>query len=80
MDNKKELYYYLSYIKTKKDGAGAIKIQLDFNRHRMIYNEEDIDGTVLKTIFIKGYDYGLAVDCFLEADIYRANWLSVEFF
>lgn len=82
MYNKKELYYKLEYMMLKKrwGGGGAIKIKLDFNKHHMKYDEIDIDNDiVIKSIFIKGYDYDLAVDVLLEAGAYRAKWLSVEF-
>lgn len=81
MDNKKELYYKLEYIKAIKDSGGAIKIKLDFNKHHMKYDEISVStGTVMKSIFIKGYDYDLALESFLEADEYRINWLYIEFF
>lgn len=81
MDNKKKLYYKLEYIMPKKDGVGAIKIKLDFNKHHMIYDEIAVDGNVLmKSIFIKGYDYDLAVDVLLEAYTYESRWLEICFF
>lgn len=81
MDNKKELYYTLEYTTTKKDGEGSIKIKLDFKKEYMKYTEIDMsDNAVLQFIYIKGYDYDLAVDTLLEADVFRAKWTSVEFF
>ena len=81
MDNKKELYYHLEYTTTKKDGGGAIKIKLEFKKEHMKYTEIDLsDNSVLQFIYIKGYDYDLAVDTLLEADVFRTKWSSVEFF
>ena len=81
MYNKKELYYILEYIMPKKDGAGAIKIKIDFSKHHMKYDEIAVDGNVImKSIFIKGYDYDLAVDVFLEAYTYKSRWLEICFF
>lgn len=81
MDNKKELYYNLEYTTTKKMGGGAIKIKLEFKKEYMKYTEIDLsDNSVLQFIYIKGYDYDLAVDTLLEADVFRAKWSSVEFF
>lgn len=81
MNNEKALYFKLEYIIHKKMGGGSIKIKLDFNKHHMEYIEIDMDNdVVLKSLFIKGYDYNLAVDVFLEADLYRANWAHIEFF
>lgn len=80
MYNKK-LYYTLEYINPKKDGEGAIKIKIDFSKHHMTYDEIAVDGNVLmKSIFIKGYDYDLAVDVLLEAYAYKSRWLEIRFF
>lgn len=80
MNHRKPLYYQLEYIMPKKDGEGDIKIMLDFNKNYMKYTEIDVTEDVCKKLmYIRGYDYWLALDALLEAEAYRSTWLGIRY-
>lgn len=81
MDNTKELYYKIAYIKFRKNGGGAIKIEVDFNKNYMRYDETDAGtGDMEKSIFLREYDYNLACEVLCTAYNYRSQWLYAKFF